>query len=225
MIGDVGREVGRLSVFPDHHPILVVSVGGGFKPQRLPVGINKALLLQVVQKTPDAVFPVELLFAEIAVEGHAEIFQILPDPVQNDGAGDFVEALDRFVLVFAKKTTAFLPENLPGDFPDILSLVAVFRKFDFFPRKLPQAIQDGFAQIVHLVSRVVDVIFPGDGVAGRRQQVGENIPHHRPPRMADVQRPRRIGADKLQLDLFSFTDREAAEPVLLLQNIPQHAAP
>ncbi len=62
-------------------------------------------------------------------------------------------------------------------------------------------------------------------MAGRRQQIAEHIAHHRSPRVPDVQRPRRIGADEFHLDLFPGACRKATVPVLLIQNIFQNASP
>ena len=88
-----------------------------------------------------------------------------------------------------------LGEDLLGELVDVRALVPVRR------RLLPQRPrQDRVAEQVHLRPAVVDVELLGDLRPGGLEHPRQRVPDRRPPGVPEVQRPRRVRGDELDVD-------------------------
>ena len=79
VIGDVGGEVGFLTIGADHHAVFVVAELRGLEPLRAIFRVDTAALAQLGQGAIDGAALVELAFGVPPVEAHAELFEIVAD--------------------------------------------------------------------------------------------------------------------------------------------------
>jgi hypothetical protein len=203
MIGDVGRKIRGLSVLANHHPIFVVAEGRCLEPEGPFLAVYKPFLLQFSQEPANAIVPVKVSFAEVGIKFHAECLQILLDALQNRPGGIIRKRRNDCILPFRQPGVAVCSDNPDRQIFHIVAAVAAFGKFHRLPHLFPIAIPEGPAEVVHLVAGVVDVVFPGNGISRRRHQIGKDVPHHGAAGVADMQRARRIGADKFHLHLLA----------------------
>ena len=106
-------------------------------------------------------------------------------------------------------------QELRGQVPDVIPPVAAVGKFFRLAQKFPVTQKNRFTKVVHLVSRIVDIILPENPITDGRKDVRDDISHHGAPGVTDVERPRRVGADELHLDLPAFSQlrRTVAVPL------------
>ena len=88
----------------------------------------------------------------------------------------------------------------------------------FFQQLLIAQIQRT-AKVLHLVADVVDIIFTHHVKTGKGKHAGKGITQSSPPAMADMQRPRGIGAHELNHHLAALADQAGTETRALLLNI------
>ena len=84
----------------------------------------------------------------------------------------------------------------------IVTVVSVFREFDFFSQQFQIPGVDRTGQVVHLVAGVIDIILLLHVVPCRLQQIGQSTAYRRAPSVSHMQRTGGIGADIFQLYLF-----------------------
>ena len=85
VIGDVGGEVGALSVGAHEHPVLLVAVGGRVEPERPVSFVGFAALAQDLEHARDGPRGDELALGEPAIEHHPETCEVIADPAQEAG--------------------------------------------------------------------------------------------------------------------------------------------
>ena len=85
VIGDVGGEVGALSVGAHEHPVLLVAVGGRVEPERPVSFVGFAALAQDLEHARDGPRGDELALGEPAIEHHPETCEVVADPAQEAG--------------------------------------------------------------------------------------------------------------------------------------------
>ena len=115
--------------------------------------------------------------------------------------------------------------NLSRNIFDIITTIARFGKFNLFTRKFTITQQDGLAQIIHLISGIVNVIFPGDIVPDCFKQVADDVADNCAACVSDMQWSGGIGADKFHLNFLPGTEIKATEFIMLLVNIVKGLMP
>ena len=215
VVGDVGCKIGRIPVLPDDNPVFFVPEGCGPEPEGPSFPIDETLLFQIQEELFDAFVPIEFPFAEVEVENDTEGPQILFDSFQNCARSIIGETRNDLGRV---PDQVFFPvpfEQFRSQVADVIAFVASFGKFRRLTQQFTIAEQNGFPQIVHLVSRIVDVIFPGNLIADGRKNVRDDVTHDGPARMTDMKRPRGVGADKFHLDPLAFSQIRRSVPIPL----------
>ena len=225
VIGDVGGEVGALSVGPDQHAVLFVAVRRGVEPERSVSLVGFATLAQDLEGAWDGPRGDERALGEPVVEHHPETGQIVADPAQDvgehgighqrvvvlseGGPGRRDEGVEVRILALggrrlaqvAAKPNVVLPGQLPGHVPDVLSLVAAAgerraaRPVDNLQVAQPYA----ESQDVHLAARVVHVVLAFDVPAHRLEQIGHRRTAGRAAPVSDVERTGRVDRHELHL--------------------------
>ena len=225
VIGDVGGEVGALSIGPDQDPVLLVAVGRRVEPQRPVVFVGFAALAQDLEHARDGPRGYEVPLGEPAVEHHPETGEVVADPAQDpfengvgdervvafpeSGAGPCDEGVEKRVVAFgergpgevAPQPGVMLTGELPRDVADVLTPVATARKSRAHrPLDRVQVAQpDAEGQDIHLAARVVDVVLALDVPTHRLQQVRHRGTAGRAAAVSDVERTGRVDRHELHL--------------------------
>ena len=112
---------------------------------------------------------------------------------------------------------------------DRLQIIAGIEPFrnlaDILAERLAVAQERRAREHIDLGAGIVDVIFPGDVMAGKVQQARQRIAEHRAPAMADMHRAGRIGGDVFDIDLAGSTCRAASVGSAFAQHGAQRIRP
>ncbi|OPZ73877.1 MAG: hypothetical protein BWY80_00796 [Firmicutes bacterium ADurb.Bin456] len=98
-------------------------------------------------------------------------------------------------------------------------MIAIFRNLGLPAQQLQVTGFQGKTEVFNLLSSVVNVELPGNGVASKVEDSGNTVPQGRPPGVAHMQKARRVGADKFHLDLAALPQSGPAV-IFLLFNDP-----
>ena len=148
VVGDVGGEVGELTIGLDDHTVLVVAVLGGFKPSGAVLVEDVAAGLELFDGGVDLAVGVQAVLMEPDVEVHAEVLHGLLNLVEHHRHCALAEFLAHFGVVLAERFTVIVQAlilvgqrgqvhavglgfgfDAGGDLVDIGALVAVARGF------------------------------------------------------------------------------------------------
>ena len=227
VVGDIRGEVRRHAVIADDHAILVIAIGRGFQPKGAVFLIDIAVILQDLHGFFDRV-RMQRALAEPVVERHIELLEVFLEDRELLMIGEILEDIQALLLIHLQVFVAILVDDtLRRDF-DILAMVAILRELDILPQQLQIARIHRLREDIHLVTGIVDIVLAFNRVARRAQQVHERRARCRAAAMADMQRPRRIGAHIFHLDFRHILGRQLAELLPRLEDlrkrIVQHIA-
>src|SRR5690606_4243181 len=113
--------------------------------------------------------------------------------------------------------------GLAGEVADVVAVVAVFGERHVVALELEPADLEGLTQPLHLGARVVDVELAGDVVSGPLQETGDSVAQRGAAAVGDVERPRRVGRDELDLDADSRAAVGPAEGAVRCEDLRQFA--
>ena len=200
MIGNVGGEVGWGAVAPDDYVVLVLSQGCGHEPSgALPLykvvvaaqGVHGSLVLPAI---------VEGVLPEPHVETYPQVLQIVSDvlkhPIQADMANLVHGLLDRH----GQEAVSLLLRNVLCQLDHVVAHVPALGHLRVSTQGLLVPDVEGVVEGLHLASGVVDVVLPGDVVAGGGEDRRQGISQHRAPGVAHVNGACGVYAHELHLD-------------------------
>ena len=121
---------------------------------------------------------------------------------------------DRHPLVFrhGAQLGAILICQRLADRNEIIARIETRRDFaNLVAQRFAVPQVDGFREHVDLRPGIVDVIFLGDLMAGKGEQVGQRVAHNGATAMADMHGTGRVGGDIFDVDLAALAQIRAAE--------------
>ena len=203
MIGNIGGKIGRYPVVTNDYTVLIISEISGTEPEGTALFVDIALLLEGVHSFLDLIRIVEALLAEPHIKLAVKGFQIFPQGCELFILGKGLEGGKTFCFIHMKELIAIFFFDAPGRDDDIFPMVAIFREGDFFSKKFQIAGIDGKGQIMHLVARVIDVVFPCHIVTGGKHKVCQARANSGSAAMTHMKRPCRVGTHEFDLNLFA----------------------
>ena len=205
VVGDVGREVGRLAAAAHDHVVLVVAGGGG-EPDRPLFLHDVAAIAQVRHRRLVGRATGRRLagrqqrgLAEPAVEVHAEQSQVAADLIEHAAQALRAEGIGRCRRIEVQELLAPIPGDRLRQVDHVAPHVAPRREVGLASEVLPVARHERLAEDAHLRPGVVDVVLALDVVAGGLQHAGQHVAQHRAAAVADLQRAGGVGRDELHL--------------------------
>ena len=180
VVGDVGQQVGGLSVGAHQHPILVVAAVGAAQPGGAVGAVGGPGGLQGLQDRVGGAGADQGPLAGPGVEPHAEARQALGHVAAGAGVAP-LQGLDA-------------GGHLGRPLPDVVAVVAVGGRLGAL-----LAGHEGFGEGVHLTAAVVEVVLPVRGEAAAGQNVAERVAVGRPAPAAHVQRPGGVRTHELHV--------------------------
>ncbi len=211
MIEAIRKKVRGLPVSPDQDPVLVVPEGRCGQPDRIPLLID-VLAKEIpddleypslIRRTPTAE---QGLFAEPGIKAHPKAFQIPFELLEHDAGGIFTNDRKTLAIREIDKFLAVLLPQRGREIPDILPMIPFLGKDHIQSKALSIPGEHRASQHLDLRPSVIDVKLPLHGKPHRRQQIRQCIAHRGTTAMPDVEGPRRVRADELNLRLFPCTD-------------------
>lgn len=199
VVGRIGGEVRVLAVRATDHAILVVTEVGGAHPDGALLVEDMPLLAQAIDGLVDQthtliVLGVQGALGEPDVEVDVELRQRLLLLFELVRVGELAGDVDLFVgRQFEQVGTR--SEHARREVADVASRVAALRG-----RLSLRRGEDGTREAVHLRTRVVDVVLPGDGGTRRGEHPGDRIAESGPARVSDVEGSGRVRAHELDVD-------------------------
>ena len=140
--------------------------------------------------------------------------EILADHVHHRVDGDLPHERQPFSLGLVQKGRPMIARE---PFADGLQVIAGVEplgdRADILTERFAVAQECGAGEHVHLRTRIVDVVFPGDLMAREGQQFGQRIAEHRAAAMAHMHRAGRVGGDELHIHLHPGALPDAAEAI------------
>ncbi len=224
VVGDVRRQVGRLAIAADQHPVLVIPVGRGAKPQGPILFVDMAPLLQL----PDDPFHlprlVQIPLPEPDIKGDAESLQIPPLPLHHPVQSLPPEKLKPLLRRHRSQFRMFIEEFF-GHFQHILSRIAVRGDLGLLPQELAEPGFQRAGELIRLTAGIIDVELLAHIFPHRRQKARQAVAHRRGPGINHIHRARWVSADKLQLDLLWTVDPLASVAGSQGHDLGQEPAP
>ena len=199
---DVVAEVGRTEqhLFAIFVVVARLSLGG-----RQAARIDEALAPKLVDRERDGIRVAvpfrQRPFRKEPVEADAKPREIGADIGQHGRDSDLAYHREPIALFPLQK-----PRPMQLNEPGAARLQVVARieplghRADLLPQRLPIAEERRAGQDIDLGARIVDVILPGHRVTREGQEVGQGIPEHGAPAVADMKRSGRIGRHILDVD-------------------------
>ena len=194
VVGGVGGEVGVVAVGLDEDAVLVVAEVRRAQPHGPVELVDVTLLDELLQAALDRTGLVERPLGVPDVEVRPEEREHLLLLLELEGVGRLAER-DQLLVVGQVHDVGLRDHDRGGEVEDVAAVVAVLGHGPAVGRG-----HDRRAELVHLDAAVVDVELRRDRGAGRRQHAGDGIAHRRPPGVAEVEGPGRVGGDELDVD-------------------------
>ena len=223
VVGDVGGEVGELTIGLDDHTVLVVAVLGGFKPSGAVLVEDVAAGLELFDGGVDLAVGVQAVLMEPDVEVHAEVLHGLLNLIEHHRHSALAEFLAHFGVGLAERFTVVVEAlilvgqcgqvhavglgfglNTGGDLVDVGTLVAVARGFGLVTGLaevvgLSPSGDQRLGEAVDLLAVVVEVVFAHHlGTVGL-EHAGHGVADGSPTSAADVNRTGGVGGDELEI--------------------------
>ena len=108
--------------------------------------------------------------------------------------------------------------NFIGDIDHVVAHVAVFRDFGFNVESLQIAGIKRALENVHLIARVIEVVFFFHLITTGAEDTGQSAAQNRAAAVGDMHRAGWIDADKFNLNFLTLSDIVIAEGFTLLQD-------
>ena len=196
VVGAVGREVCRLTVAANQHPVLVVIEVGGAQPDRTFLVEEVPLPAQHIDGVLDGAGLVKGALGEPDIEGDAEARQTVLHLLQLCCISLVEEHLQGSVAVQLHHC------RVGGDdgarqAVDVLPRIAVGRC-----RLTVRRSQQRLGEALHLDAGVIDVVLAGHVGPGRLQQPAQRVAEGGPAGVAQMHGSGRVGRDELEVDAF-----------------------
>ena len=202
-VADVRCEIGRQAVGPIDDPVLVVAERGGAEPGGAIRLVDVAGCAQSLDGTLDPAAVVERALLLPHVEVHAEPLEAGLDAgahaLGGPGAHD-----PRRVVGSRRRFLRHVGRELRGQLLDVVAPVAVLGDLGAVAPR-----QDREPEVEHLRPEVVEVVLAGDLVADGGQHARQDVADEGATRVADVERPGRVGAHELDVDAAGLVHRAA----------------
>ena len=210
VVGDVPREVGRLPVGLDEDAVLVVAVVGGAQPHGA-VGVEDlSPFAQDLDGAGHGARGVERVLVEEHVELGAEVAQALLDLVEHEVDAARAEGLDGLLLGQRHRVRLTrgprVRADLLGDVRDVLPAVPVLGSL-----VAHGACVEGTREAVDLGAVVVEVVLARHLRPRGHHEAGEGVPHGGPAGTTQVDGPRGVRRDVLEVDVGTSQGRVRPE--------------
>ncbi len=229
MIGDVGCEIGPGAVLAHDHAVFLVAEIGRPKPGGAVLLVQHAAFLEHGQCLVDAMALRQALLGKPAIEGDAELRQVvldvvanaverlLPDAIEAVFTEQFLRAGDqradvRFLVALRRvrrntvehrggvRDIDVVGIDRGGDVADVVAAVAGRGKRNGRAASFQPAQPDADAEDVHLAAGVVHVVLAVNRVADGFEQVAHRRAVRRMPAVANVQRAGGVRGHELEQD-------------------------
>ena len=203
-IPDVGREVRRPSVGAVDHAILVVAEGRRAKPQGPVLLVHVPGVPQPVNRPRDPALVVQGRLALPDVEPDPEpgerCLDHRPDPRRRPPAHD---------IGGVRVRCAGIGPDVVRD--GVRQVSHIGTPVPVFGHGLAASHgRHRGAQVLDLRARVVEVVLPGDGLPACLEHPAQQVPDEGATRVADRERPGRVGRHELHVDPAGVDGRDAA---------------
>ena len=194
VVGDVTGDVRRIAITLDDNAVLVITEVARTQPGRAILLVDVAGLTQLRDGLLHPSRGVHRVLMGENVEVRAELVQRLLDVGEHQVHADFPK--DFGSLGLRQRERIGTPsKDLLGDIGDVIAGVPVLGSFLALGRGDERADKP-----VDLRAMVVEVVLAGDLGALAGQQAAQRVADRSPPGASDVNRPRRVGRDELQVD-------------------------
>src|SRR5690606_2218010 len=219
VVGEVTREVGGVPVGLDDDAVLVVPQVRAAQPQRAVLFEAVTRFAQPRDRALDSPRLVHRVLVEEHVEVDAELVELLLDLREHQLHA--ARAEDLLGLVVWQRARVGLArrdrvrDHLGRDVLDVLPAVAVL-----WHLAAVRAGEEGPCEAVDLRAVVVEVVLARDVRAARGEQPRERVADGGPAHPADVQGPRGVRRDELEVDLLP---RERLGPPVALALLDDRA--
>ena len=232
VVGHIGHEVGESAIAFSHHPVFVIAIVGGFKPQRAVFFKGFASVGEALDGRRHLAAGVQAGFKVIVVKPDGKGLQIKILLVPQVSHGKLAHAVQIVDVAAAGEAAVvglhgFFGQKIVRDIADVVAVVkrlggriirvrgpTVVTRLEAFGAQLRAA-----GQRANLHARIVVIKLAVDVPALGLKQIANSVTQCCLAAMAHMQRPGWVGGDKLHHDALAM-GRPAPELRALGQNIP-----
>ena len=204
MISGIRKRIRRLAVAPDEHPVLVVSKLRRAQPDGTFVVVDDAPCPELLK---DLVIP-SLLYQRALgkprVIGNTHIFQGITDRLQNKLLALFFDQAQSLLALHRGKLRSQPLIHILRELRNVRPAVPIFRHGELETDLRVEVMRDRLSKQPHLGSVVINIVLAVDSISLCLQQICKYGSQSGAPPVAHMERPRRIGAHELHLDLVSI---------------------